>query len=205
MPTPMEEAGANEDVARLLAGERAWKLEHGEAVATGAYRTARAIGLSRRVASRIRLAARLHDIGKAEIDERILLKPEPLTMEEWSQIRLHAVAGEQILLGAGLTDIAPWVRSHHERFDGLGYPDGLAGNAIPLASRIIAVADAYDAMTSTLPYRPAMSPRDAREELHRNAGTQFDPEVVATFLRAHQPTFSRCEGERRLRRRLGTV
>ncbi len=174
---------AHEDVAQILCGRRAWKLDHGEAVAKLAERSAIAIGLTSSQASRVRLAACLHDIGKTLIDERVLRMPGPLSVDDWAQIRLHPILGEQMLIGEGLGDIAPWVRAHHERFDGLGYPDGAAGIEIPLEARIISVADAYDAMISERPYSEAIAPADACEELLREAGTQFDPGVVAAFLR----------------------
>lgn len=180
----MEEHLHADGVAYRLCGDRAWKLDHGEAVAELAYRTALAIGLDERKAARIRLAAFLHDIGKVEISDHVLLKPGPLTVDEWAQIRLHPVLGEQILTGEGLGDIAPWVRSHHERHDGLGYPDGLTGSVIPLEARIIAVAEAYDAMVQAQPFSRPIPPAEARAELRREAGFQFDPGVVAAFLRA---------------------
>jgi PAS domain S-box-containing protein/diguanylate cyclase (GGDEF)-like protein len=127
-------------------------------------------------------AASLHDVGKAAIPDAILSKPGPLTAEEWSFIRKHPVIGERILGAApALTQAAKLVRSSHERMDGQGYPDGLAGDDIPLGSRIIAVCDAYDAMTSDRPYRAAMSREVALSELRRCAGTQFDPLVVDAF------------------------
>jgi HD-GYP domain-containing protein (c-di-GMP phosphodiesterase class II) len=142
-----------------------------------------ALGFSEHAAGRIGLAAALHDIGKTMISERILEKPGPLDPDEWTQIRLHPILGEQMLMGEGLHDIAPWVRSHHERVDGLGYPDGLFGEQIPLEARLLACADAYDAMTSNRSYQAAISPRQAREEMALAAGTQFCPKVLAAVLR----------------------
>jgi diguanylate cyclase (GGDEF)-like protein len=149
--------------------------------------------LCRRMAERLDLrdedreplvqAAALHDIGKAAVPDTILSKPGPLDADEWAFIRQHTVVGERILAAApALTRAAVLVRSSHERVDGNGYPDGLKGDEIPFGSRIVAVCDAYDAMTSTRPYRPTpMSSEGAQAELRRAAGTQFDPEIVEAF------------------------
>jgi diguanylate cyclase (GGDEF)-like protein/PAS domain S-box-containing protein len=127
-------------------------------------------------------AASLHDVGKAAIPDAILNKPGPLNDEEWAFMRRHTLIGERILSAApALSRAAKLVRWSHERFDGKGYPDKLAGRTIPLASRIIAVCDAYDAMVSERPYKPAAEPAAARAELRRCAGAQFDPEVVEVF------------------------
>jgi diguanylate cyclase (GGDEF)-like protein/PAS domain S-box-containing protein len=127
-------------------------------------------------------AASLHDVGKAAIPDEILDKPGPLNDDEWAFMRRHTLIGERILSAApALSRAAKLVRWSHERFDGRGYPDRLAGKAIPLASRIIAVCDAYDAMVSDRPYKDCAEPREARAELRRCAGQQFDPEVVEVF------------------------
>ena len=127
-------------------------------------------------------AASLHDVGKAAIPDEILNKPGPLNDEEWTFMRRHTLIGERILSAApALSRAAKLVRWSHERFDGEGYPDRLTGRAIPLASRIIAVCDAYDAMVSERPYKPPAEPAAARAELRRCAGQQFDPEVVEVF------------------------
>jgi diguanylate cyclase (GGDEF)-like protein len=133
----------------------------------------------------IRRAAELHDIGKAAIPDAILNKPGPLNDYEWAFMRRHTYVGERILAAApSLAPVASLVRSSHERWDGAGYPDGLAGAAIPLGARIISVCDAYDAMISDRPYALAMAPAAAIAELHRCAGTQFDPQVVDAFVHA---------------------
>jgi diguanylate cyclase (GGDEF)-like protein/PAS domain S-box-containing protein len=130
-------------------------------------------------------AAALHDVGKVGIPDAILDKPAALDEEEWAFMRTHTQIGERILSAApALTHAAKIVRSTHERWDGEGYPDRLKADEIPLGSRIIAVCDAYDAMISNRPYRTAMSSEGAREELRRNAGTQFDPKVVDAFVTA---------------------
>lgn len=157
---------------------------HQHAVARIAGDSARMLGYSRQACEKLILAASLHDIGKRRIEAELWSKDGPLDAAEWAHIRLHPVFGEQILIGEGLTEIAPWVRSHHEQPDGLGYPDGLRGPEIPRESLIIAVADAYDAMTSGRPYRAAISSDDACDQLVEGAGTQFDPEVVAVVLRS---------------------
>jgi HD-GYP domain-containing protein (c-di-GMP phosphodiesterase class II) len=128
-------------------------------------------------------AAALHDVGKAAIPDAVLEKPGPLDEEEWAVMRSHTLIGERILAAApALARAAELVRSSHERFDGTGYPDGTAGDAIPLAARIIAVCDAFDAMTTPRPYRPTpLSTDEALAELREGGGTQFDSAVVAAF------------------------
>jgi len=124
-------------------------------------------------------AAELHDIGKLAIPDAILQKPGPLDPDDWAFVRQHPVIGQRILNAApSLAGVAAIVRASHERWDGDGYPDGLAGEQIPLGARLIAVCDAYDAMTSERCYQQARGHDDALEELRRNAGTQFDPAVV---------------------------
>ncbi|MGH2979751.1 MAG: HD domain-containing phosphohydrolase [Solirubrobacterales bacterium] len=126
--------------------------------------------------------AELHDVGKMAIPDEILHKPGPLTDAEWSFVRQHTLIGERILSAApALLPVAQLVRSSHEHWDGSGYPDGLAGEAIPLGARIVAVCDAFDAMTTSRPYRDAMSIEDALAEIRACAGTQFDPAVVDAF------------------------
>lgn len=171
------------DATRLMLSDRPDAQVHGHRTARVAMHAAFALGFSDYAAIRIGLAASLHDIGKKLIGEAILNKPGPLDPDEWTQIRLHPILGEQMLVSEGLFDVAPWVRSHHERFDGLGYPDGLFADEIPLESRILACCDAYDAMTTDRAYQAAVSPREAREELAMASGTQFDPRVLAVVLR----------------------
>ena len=131
----------------------------------------------------------MHDIGKAAIPDTILEKPGPLDPQEWAFVRRHTEIGERILAAApALIRIAPIVRSTHERLDGNGYPDGLAGEEIPLPARIVSVADAFDAMVTERPYRRALSPGAALAELRRCAGTQFDPDVVEAFAAVVEDT-----------------
>ena len=128
-------------------------------------------------------AARLHDVGKLAVPDSILHKPGPLTAEEWETMRRHPEWGAGMLAAIpGLEAVAIIVRFHHERYDGGGYPDGLAGDCLPLASRIVAVCDAYNAIVADRPYRRGRPHEVALEELRANAGTQFDPEVVEAFL-----------------------
>jgi GAF domain-containing protein len=132
-------------------------------------------------------AAILHDFGKITVPDRILLKPGPLTTEEWVEMRSHSSTGSQLLGRIPfLEDAIPLVRHHHESWDGRGYPSGLKGKRIPLGSRVIAVADTYDAMTTDRPYRAALPPDRAYEEIVSRAGLQFDPEVVAAFVGAFE-------------------
>jgi diguanylate cyclase (GGDEF)-like protein/PAS domain S-box-containing protein len=145
----------------------------------------RQLGLTEEQMTPLLQAAALHDVGKVAIPDAILDKPGPLDETEWEFMRTHTLIGERILAEApALADAAKIVRASHERHDGRGYPDGLRGDAIPLAARIIAVCDSFDAMTSNRPYRTAMSFEGALSELHKNAGTQFDSRVVAAFVKA---------------------
>jgi diguanylate cyclase (GGDEF)-like protein/putative nucleotidyltransferase with HDIG domain len=130
-----------------------------------------------------RLAGSLHDLGKLAVPEEILRKPGPLTPPERMVLERHSQIGFRMLESLGVDPVAEWVLHHHERWDGMGYPDGLAGEEIPLGARIIFVADAYDAMTSDRAYRGRLTPSEAVAELQRCAGTQFDPEIVEVFAR----------------------
>ena len=131
----------------------------------------------------IEIAGLLHDIGKIAMPKSILCKNGRLTDEEFLVMKSHPVRGEKIVINIKkLQMISEWVKSHHEKWDGTGYPDGLAGTGIPLAGRIIALADTYDAMTSTRPYRTALAHEVAIAEIARCAGTQFDPELAKKFV-----------------------
>jgi diguanylate cyclase (GGDEF)-like protein len=158
---------------------------HLEGVATLAAATGRMLGMDEERLDELRRAAQLHDIGKIAIPDQIIHKPGPLDDEEWSFVRQHSVVGERILHASpALRAIGPIVRSTHERWDGTGYPDGLSGDDIPLASRIIAACDAFAAMTSQRAHRPALTEAEALEQLQANAGTQFDPAVVDALVGA---------------------
>lgn len=157
---------------------------HSERVTKYAVAIAREMGLSSEEVRQILYAAILHDIGKIGVSGDILRKPGALSEEERDFVKKHPEIGAGIISSIRvLKEIVPIVLYHHERFDGKGYPGGKKGEEIPLGARIIAVADAFDAMTSDRPYRPRMTVEQAREEIVRNAGTQFDPQVVEAFLR----------------------
>jgi diguanylate cyclase (GGDEF)-like protein len=162
--------------------------DHSSEVADLAVRVARQLGLTGEQLDEVARAAELHDVGKVGIPDTILNKPGPLDATEWEFMHQHTILGERILNAApALRPVARLVRSSHERWDGTGYPDQLAGEAIPLGARIVAVCDAYEAMTADRAYRRALSPHAARQELSANAGSQFDPAVVAAFLAAVNP------------------
>jgi putative nucleotidyltransferase with HDIG domain len=145
---------------------------------------AQAMLLPRQEVENIRLGSILHDVGKIGIPDAILNKPSKLTDEEYETIKQHAQIGARIVQSVGaLQGVVPIVRHHQERFDGKGYPDGLMGEEIPIGARIIAVVDAYGAMTEDRVYRKALGHDKALSELRRNAGAQFDPQVVSTFIR----------------------
>jgi putative two-component system response regulator len=149
-----------------------------------AARLGRKVGLDDAEVDLVRIAAPLHDVGKIAIPDTILLKPDRLTDEEYEVVKTHAALGARILeeSTSQLFQVAERIcRSHHERWDGNGYPDGLSGEDIPLAGRLVAVADVFDILVHERPYKEGMSVDDAAEELRRNAGTQFDPGIIAAF------------------------
>ncbi len=142
-----------------------------------------AAGLEPDTATSIGWSAMLHDIGKLHVPDRILLKPGPLDRAEWDVMRLHPVWGAEILAqGAGFEVARRIARSHHENFDGSGYPDGLAGDAIPFEARVVRLADTFDAITHGRPYQAARPLDWALQEIDRHAGTQFDPELAKLFI-----------------------
>ncbi|MCH7809303.1 MAG: diguanylate cyclase [Chloroflexi bacterium] len=157
---------------------------HARRVARMSAFVAREMKLADSEVLQIEYAAALHDIGKIGVADGILFKAEALEVDEWQEMRRHSELGYKILNGVDfLSDAAEIVYSHHERFDGSGYPRGIAGNDIALGARVFSVVDAYDAMTSRRPYREAMSQDDALEEIMRHSGSQFDPVTVEAFLR----------------------
>ena len=163
-----------------------WDAElagHTNDVAELSVQVARRLGLDEDDVERVAIAADLHDIGKIAIPRSILHKPGPLDDDEWDYMRRHTLIGERIVQSApALVGVSGLIRSSHERWDGNGYPDGIAGDDIPLGSQIVLVCDAYAAMTTERCYKPAMTPADALAELRANAGTQFAPAVVAACL-----------------------
>ena len=180
----MEQANLSFAAALVAAldARDAYTAGHSAAVAVYSRDIAEAMGLGGVQSKRAHLAGLLHDIGKVGLPAGILEKPGPLTLAERQEMQQHSAIGERILRNVdGYADIALIVRHHHERLDGCGYPDALCGTSIPLVSRIIAVADAYNAMTSGRPYRKPSSPDEARLRLRQGAGSQFDPAVVAAF------------------------
>lgn len=157
--------------------------EHGRRIAELCHRMSHILGLSRSQHDELRLLGVLHDIGKIGIQDSILQKPGALTEAEWIEMKKHPEIGCRIAQSVHeLAPIADYILSHHERWDGTGYPQGLKGEAIPLLARLLAVADAYDAMTQPRPYRAALSHAEAVTEIVRCAGTQFDPRIVDAFL-----------------------
>lgn len=155
--------------------------DHSENVAAYAVAIGQELGLDADRIMRLRRAGLLHDVGKVAVPTAVLEKPAALDDAEFEQIKLHSAVGATMLLHAGLVEEASWVRSHHERLDGRGYPDGLSGDAIPLEARILFVADAFEAMTSDRPYREGTDIPTALAELRRCAGTQFDPATVSAL------------------------
>ena len=146
--------------------------------------TARELGLPPEGVERVRLAGILHDVGRVALPDSVVAKPGPLTDDEWAWVRAHPAIGARMVETTEYDDIRSWILFHHERPDGNGYPEGRRTEDVPLEAAIIAVADAYEAMTSDRPYRAALAPEEASEELRRESGRQFNPDVVEALLRA---------------------
>jgi len=155
---------------------------HSQRVAKYSVLIAKEKGFEAKTIEQIRIAGLLHDIGKIGVPGKILNKPGLLTDKEWEKIKTHPVIAEEILARGPFKDMIPHIRSHHERYDGKGYPDGLKGDEIPVIAQILAVADAFDAMTTTRVYRPQMSLQEAKGELINNKGTQFAPDIVDALV-----------------------
>lgn len=173
-----------QSLVRMLEAKDFYTRGHSERVADYAEKIALKMGIAPEKADLLKKTAELHDIGKLVIHENILNKTGKLTEEEWLKIKEHPITGEEILKPVLLDkELLVMVRSHHERYDGKGYPDKISGENISLFAQIISVADAYDAMTSTRAYRSTLTKAEAIEELRRNSGTQFNPEIVEIFLK----------------------
>ncbi len=169
------------DVAAALEAKDPYTLGHSKRVARQSYRTAVAMGMTVTDLEDLRLAAELHDVGKIQVPDRIIRKETALSIEEQLTMQSHAVVGAGMVAVLG-NNVADAIRHHHERWDGLGYPDGLSGEDIPLLARLIAVADTYDAITSTRPYRVKSDRRAAVQVLRAESGRQLDPRVVEAFI-----------------------
>lgn len=183
-------------LAHAIEAKDTYTINHCENITDRAVVLAQAMSLPRQEVENIRLGSILHDVGKIGIPDAILNKPSKLTDEEYETIKQHAQIGARIVQSVGaLQGVVPIVRHHQERYDGRGYPDGLSGDQIPIGARIIAVVDAYGAMTEDRVYRKALGHEKAITELRRNAGTQFDPHVVNTFIRIlkEQPELAEAE------------
>jgi HD-GYP domain-containing protein (c-di-GMP phosphodiesterase class II) len=191
---PGDVAAATPDRLSRQLADRIPRMErHHRAVAALSGSLARHIGVRDEQLHAVVRAAELHDVGKVLVPDAILNKPAELSEDELALMRRHALAGWLILRESAESDlVAALVRSSHERWDGLGYPDGLAGESIPLGARIITICDAYDAMTHERPYRTARSGAEALAELRQGAGVRYDPTLVAVFLTAVAPSAYRA-------------
>ncbi|MGB9593092.1 MAG: HD-GYP domain-containing protein [Anaerolineae bacterium] len=170
-------------LANSLEAKDPYTVGHSQRVADLAERLAHALGLPESETRYIRMAGLLHDIGKIGISEAVINKPGPLTPSEYAHIQTHPLISERILVPvAELNGALRMIRNHHERWDGSGYPDGLKELEIPMGARILSLADAYDAMTSQRPYRPALPREVALREIERGAGKHFDPSLSRLFL-----------------------
>ena len=182
--TPEQQLRVLKDLTAALESKDPYTHGHSQRVERHSYRTAAAMGLSAGDIEDLRKAAALHDVGKIRVPDRILRKAGPLTEDERVIVEEHAMVGAWMVSSVGNADVIAAVRHHHEKWDGSGYPDGLAGSQVPLFARVIAVADAYDAITSTRPYRASSGRDEAVDALRAESGTQFDPEVVEAFIAA---------------------
>jgi putative nucleotidyltransferase with HDIG domain len=171
-------------LGEFLSSSHEYTGAHSRSVVILAHEVGEAMGVPENVLREIEFGALLHDVGKMAVPTAILNKPGSLTEDEWVQMRRHTAEGERMLarIGGVLAEVGTVIRSHHESFDGSGYPDGLSGEDIPLAARVISCCDAFNAMTTDRPYRLALDLPAAVEELRANSGTQFDPVVVEALI-----------------------
>ena len=170
-------------LANAVATAHPATASHSQRVARLAANLAAAMGLSPEDLEAVVTGALLHDVGKLGVPEELLQKQRPLSMDEWALLRRHAEAGEAICRPLAMaTRLGPIIRHHHERWDGRGYPDGLAGDAIPVGARVVAVVDAFDAIVQDRPYRPARSAHEALAEIRAGCGSQFDPAIADRFI-----------------------
>jgi putative nucleotidyltransferase with HDIG domain len=170
-------------IANAVEARDPYTAGHTNRVTAIAIEIARELGWSREQIEILEIGALVHDIGKIGMPDRILHKPEDLTQDEYNQMKQHPIIGAQMLKGIeGLRDVLPYILYHQERYDGKGYPFGLAGNAIPIEGRLLAVADTFDAMTSNRPYRDGLAAEQAIIEIQKYRGTQFDPDIVDALL-----------------------
>ena len=198
----LQEVIINNSLLKIIAGlikameRKDFSQGHADSVARFSLKVAEELRFSDSQKNYLQLAALLHDIGKIDIDQKILNKPTPLTDDELSTIKKHPRMGEEIARSIPTFErLSPIIRHHHERFDGKGYPDGFSGNKIQIEARIIAVAEAYDFMTTKKPFREALPAKNAFMELEKNASAQFDPEIVEIFLKVQkQPQFLHSNG-----------
>src|SRR5918996_164071 len=181
---PDEQLRVLKDLTAALETKDPYTLGHSRRVERHCYLTAAVLGLPANDMENVRKAAALHDVGKIAVPDRILRKEGRLSPEEEQLIQEHAVVGALMVSSIGNADVISAVRHHHEHWNGTGYPDGLVASEIPLLARVIAVADAYDAITSTRPYRAGSSREEAIKELRANADIQFDRDVVEAFVAA---------------------
>jgi putative nucleotidyltransferase with HDIG domain len=186
---PNSSFGLAEALAEALDARDRYTAGHSLRVADYAEAMARELDVPSAETEAIRMAAWLHDVGKIGIPDAVLLKPGPLSREEFGLVKLHPQIGRRILERAqGFEPVLDAVELHHENYDGTGYPYGLSGERIPLAARVIRVADAFDAMTTNRCYRPALTTESAMDVIHRGSGKEYDPKCAWAFLRVLRRT-----------------
>jgi HD-GYP domain-containing protein (c-di-GMP phosphodiesterase class II) len=180
----------------VVEADDAYTGSHSRGVVDLALAVTDRLGLDRTSRRNVEFAALLHDVGKISVPDEIINKPGPLDDDEWAVIRRHTIEGEKMLkrVGGVLAEVGVIVRSSHEEFDGTGYPDGLAGEAIPIEARIVSCCDAFSAMTTTRSYRPAMEVEEAVTELRACSGTQFDPLVTQALIEVVGPRAAMASG-----------